>query len=200
MRAGDLFARPWRWRALVPLLVLFSASCWASSTVYKWTDENGTLHLSTQKPPAGVPYEQLKLRSSSGSATSGGSRSGSTSRAPASSAAQTAERNQLLANLQNRECVIALEQLERLTAGSKPTSAAEINRLKETVERNCSHDPARRREQEEMAEQLRESNSPRCVQARNALAGMLEPGSNAPREKLRAQQQFVDENCTPPVK
>jgi hypothetical protein len=198
MGTGRPSAKPWRTGALAPLLFLLAASAAASSTVYKWVDEHGTLHLSTQKPPAGVQYEQVKLRSSSSSGSS--ARSGSSSRAPATSPAQSAQRNELLSNLQNRECVIALEQLERLTGGSAPTSAAEINRLKETVDRNCSRDPTRRREQEEMAAKLRESNSPGCVKARNALADLLEAGPAAPRDEVRAQQQFVDENCTPPVK
>mgnify|MGYP001088462862 CR=1 FL=1 len=47
---------------------------------------------------------------------------------------QIAGREQLLSQLKTRECVIALEALERKTGGAEPTSATEIKRLKQTAE------------------------------------------------------------------
>jgi hypothetical protein len=111
-----------------------------------------------------------------------------------------ASRADLLGRLRTRECVIALEALDRKTSGTEPTSADEIRRLKQTADLNCSQDPALRRQQEDMAAKLRIANSPSCVQARNRLADMLAPGSNVPREQLKTQQAFVDEHCTPPVR
>jgi hypothetical protein len=154
-------------------------------------DADGTLHLSSDKPPAGVKYERITVASSpSRPATK------STTAAPA----QVAERSSVLSSLKNRECVIALEALDRVTSGTQPTSAAEIKRLQQTTELNCSSDPARRREQEAMAAKLRVANSPSCVQARNLLADMLVAGAKFPREQVRSQQQFVDEHCVPPVR
>jgi hypothetical protein len=113
---------------------------------------------------------------------------------------QVAGREQLLGQLKTRECVIALEALERKTGGAEPTSATEIKRLKQTAELNCSQDPALRRQQEEMAARLRVANSPSCVEARNKLSDLMASGSNAPRDQVRAQQAFVDEHCTSPVR
>ena len=162
----------------------------ASSTVYKWVDQYGTVHLSTSKPAAGVKYETLNL----GSTSSQPARP-----APQASPAQVAQRSEVLSSLQNRECVIALEALDRLTSGTKPTSATELTRLKQTAEVNCSRDATRRREQENMAAKLRVANGPECVTARNKLVEMMAPGSKATRESLQSQQAYVDQHCIPPV-
>jgi hypothetical protein len=177
-----------------------------TAQVYRWVDENGVIHLSSEKPPAGVKAERIDIKTSSSSkraTTSAGSHSASGSNQPAPrpvSPEQIAGREQLLGQLKTRECVIALEALERKTGGAEPTSATEIKRLKQTAELNCSQDPARRRQQEEMAAKLRVANSPACVEARNKLGDMMAPGSNVPRDQVRAQQAFVDEHCTSPIR
>jgi hypothetical protein len=171
----------------------------AASTVYKWVDEHGTLHLSSSKPPPGVKYETLNVGSAAGAGKSGGGKSGASQQGYSGSPAQAAERSEVLASLRNRECVIALEALDRLTSGTQPTSPAEITRLKQTADANCSSDPARRREQEEMAAQLRVANGTECVKARNELADMQAKRKQATPEQLRAQQAFVDAHCIPPV-
>jgi hypothetical protein len=191
--------------ASITILAMLAISGSATAaTVYKWHDEKGTLHLSMEKPPEGVPFERVDVASTpSSSAKRTGTTGGSTGRASTSapaSAAQVADRSEIFSGLKNRECVIALEALDRKTSAAEPTSAAEIRRLKETVEANCSKDPAGRRRQEEMAARLRVANGPACVDARNKLGTMLEPGSKIPREQLRVQQGFVDEYCTPPVR
>jgi hypothetical protein len=189
--------------AMLIVVALLSAPAMASSTVYKWTDDQGTVHLSTSKPAAGVKYETLKLGATSGQATrqsASGSSAGPGKSAPAASPAQVGQRSEILSGLKNRECVIALEALDRLTSGTAPTSAAELKRLKQTVDSNCSSDAARRREQEDMAAKLRVANGPECVAARNKLADMMAPGAQATRESRLAQQEFVDENCIAPVR
>jgi hypothetical protein len=189
--------------AIVTALLALIATPAAQAQVYRWVDEDGVTHLSSEKPPAGVKAERIDIpgssRRSTTKSTSGGtSRSGSAS-SPASPA-QVARREDLLGSLRNRECVIALEALERKTSGSEATSASEIRRLQQTAELNCSRNPAQRREQEEMAAKLRVANSPSCVQARNLLGDMIAPGATFPREQVRSQQQFVDEHCTAPVR
>ena len=177
-----------------------------SAQVYRWVDEDGVIHLSSEKPPAGVKAERIDIKTSSSSkrsASSSGSHSASGSNQPAprpASPEQIAGREQLLGQLKTRECVIALEALERKTGGAEPTSATEIKRLKQTADLNCSQDPVRRSQQEEMAAKLRVANSPSCVEARNKLSDMMAPGSNAPRDQVRAQQAFVDEHCTSPIR
>jgi hypothetical protein len=195
MRAGRLLA------LLVTTAFLSATPTALAATVYKWTDADGTVHLSSEKPPPGVAYQKMNVGSSTGSSSKKSASGGNTAPkgAPAS-AQQVAERSEVLYGLQNRECVIALETLDRLTSGTKPTSAAEIKRLQQTVELNCSRDPSRRREQEEAAAKLRVANGPECVAARNELAGMMAPGARTSREQLRVQQAFVDEHCTPPVR
>jgi len=173
----------------------------ATTTIYKWTDPDGTVHLSSSKPPAGVKYETRTVASSSSpspATRSGGSRPAGSS-GSAGSSAHAAERNEVLGSLRNRECVLALEQLDRLTSGDRATSATEIKRLKQTADANCSRDPSRRREQEDMAAKLRVANGPECVKARNELADMQAQRVRATPEQLRAQQTFVDEFCIPPV-
>lgn len=184
---------------LVALLcVVASAAIAASTTIYKWTDADGTVHLSSSKPPAGVKYETRTVASSN-SPSPAASRSGGSRPSAPTSTAHAAERNEVLGSLRNRECVIALEQLDRLTSGDRATSASEIKRLKQTADANCSRDPARRREQEDMAARLRVANGAECIKARNLLADMQAGRIRAIPEQLRAQQAFVDEYCIPPV-
>ena len=177
----------------------------AVAQVYRWVDDQGVTHLSSEKPPPGVKAERLDI-GGSGKRTGTGTKPGSSSQggkgpttAPASPEV-LANRAELLGRLRTRECVIALEALDRKTSGTEPTSADEIRRLKQTAELNCSQDPALRRQQEDMAAKLRIASSPSCVQARNKLADMLAPGSGVPRDQLKTQQAFVDEHCTPPVR
>lgn len=210
----------WR-RVVAPLLhvaaaalLLVAAAPAAHAQVYRWVDAEGVIHLSSEKPPAGVKAERLQVggasrssapgpsaRASAGSPGPAGSApSASPSRPAPASAVPAAEREALLSRLRTRECVIALEALDRKTSGAEPSSAAEIHRLKQTAELNCSDDPARRRREEELASRLRMANSPACDQARDQLWQMLEPGSATPRERVRSQQTYVDEHCTPPVR
>jgi hypothetical protein len=174
---------------------LLSAAAAQAATIYKWVDEQGTLHLSSEKPPPGVSYERLNVASAPASKPA----SSSSSTGSGGSAVSAAGRSEVLSKLRVRECVIALEALERLTSGAEPTSAAELKRLQETAARNCSQDPARRREEEEMAAKLRVANSPDCIEARQRLAQMTAGASTVPGEELRSQRQFVAERCTPPV-
>jgi hypothetical protein len=186
----------------------------AQAQVYRWVDAEGVIHLSSEKPPSGVKAERIQIgstsrssapgpaaRSSAGSpGTAGSAPSTSPSRAASGSTVPAAEREALLSRLRTRECVIALEALDRKTSGAEPTSAADIRRLKQTAELNCSDDPERRRREEELATRLRMANSPACDQARDQLWQMLEPGAGTPRERVRSQQTYVDEHCTPPVR
>ena len=188
----------------VSLMLAFPSDVLAQ--VYRWVDDDGVTHLSSEKPPAGVKAERIDIKpSSSSKRTSAGAGAripgGSNQPAPRpASPEQIAGREQLLSQLKTRECVIALEALERKTGGAEPTNATEIRRLKQTAELNCSQDPVRRRQQEEMAARLRVANSPSCVEARNKLNDMMAPGATFPREQVRSQQQFVDEHCTSPVR
>ena len=198
----------WRGALLVGTATLLAtiATQEANAQVYRWVDAQGVIHLSSEKPPAGVKAERIDIKTSSSSrrtTSSSGNRSASGSNQPAprpTSPEQVAGRERLLGQLKTRECVIALEALDRKTGGTEPTSAAEIKRLKQTAELNCSPDPVRRRQQEEMAAKLRVANSPSCVEARNELGDMMAPGSNATRDQVRAQQAFVDEHCTSPIR
>lgn len=173
-----------------------------SAQVYRWVDSEGVTHLSSEKPPPGVKAERIDIpRTSKPAGSSANRASGSAGAAAApASPAQIAQREELLGSLRTRECVVALEALERKTSGVEPTGATEIRRLKQTAELNCSPDPVLRREQEAMAAKLRVANSPACVAARNQLADMMAPGAAGNREVLRAQQAFVDEHCTSPVR
>jgi len=204
---------PLRQVAALALLLALAAPA-AHAQVYRWVDAEGVIHLSSEKPPAGVKAERIRVGGTSRSSAPGpsaGSSAGppgpagfaastSPSRPTPASTVPPVEREALLSRLRTRECVIALEALDRKTSGAEPTSTAEIRRLKQTAELNCSDDPERRRREEELASQLRMANSPACDQARDQLWQMLEPGSGAPRERVRSQQSYVDEHCTPPVR
>jgi hypothetical protein len=192
-----------RWASLVCLGAwLVAAAPSALAQVYRWVDAEGVTHLSSEKPPPGVKAERIDIPGTSKRSSSTVNRpSGSAgSTAAPVSAAQVAQREELLGSLRTRECVVALEALERKTSGAEPTGAAEIRRLKQTAELNCSQDPVRRREQEAMAAKLRVANSPACVAARNQLADMMAPGATVNRDQLRTQQAFVDEHCTSPIR
>jgi len=185
------------------LLLALLVSAGASAQVYRWVDDEGVTHLSSEKPPPGVKAERIDVKSSSKSAAGKPASRNSSGGAPAAAPVSpelAADRADLLGRLRTRECVIALEALERKTSGTEPTSAAELRRLQQTADLNCSPDPARRRQQEEMAAKLRVANSPACVEARNRLADMTAPGSKTPRAQVQSQQAFVDEHCTSPVR
>jgi hypothetical protein len=113
---------------------------------------------------------------------------------------QTARRNELVNSLRTRECVVALEGIDRLARGGTAVEPAEFIRLQQTADQNCSKDPAERRRQEDMAARLRVSKGDTCVDARNKLADLLEPGQRPSREQLKSQQEFIEDHCTAPVR
>lgn len=176
----------------------------AAGPVYKWVDADGVTHLSSVKPPAGVKYERMNVGVGSGASRSASAREAASSTRPTRLAAvapeQAARRNDAIGELQNRECVVALEAIDRLARGGKPVDPDEFRRLQQTADHTCSKDPATRRQQEEMAAKLRVSRSGTCIQARNELAEMLEPGRKPTRERLKAQQQFIEAHCEAPVR
>lgn len=188
--------------AAAVLLALLACSA-ASAQVYRWVDEEGVIHLSSEKPPPGVKAERIEVGSSSkGSNSKSGTRrpAGAAPAAAPASPELVAQRAELLGRLRTRECIIALEALDRKTGGTEPTTATELRRLQQTVDLNCSQDPASRRQQEQMAAKLRVANSPSCVEARNRLADMTAPASKTARAALQSQQAFVDEHCTSPLR
>lgn len=182
-------------------LALAALPAFAGSDVYRWTDPGGVVHLSSEKPPAGVKYERLTIGSMSSARSKPRSPTArSTHLASASSAEQLAQRDAAVAELQNRECVVALEARDRLATPGKAADPADLHRLQQTIDRTCSRDPARRDEQRQQAAQLRVAKGDLCVDARNHLAEMLEPGRKPSREQLKAQSEFIDAHCTPPVR
>ncbi len=192
---------------VVAACLLCVASGASASSVYKWVDASGITHLSSAKPPAGTKYERVAL-ANTGNATSTSSRraSYSTANAPtgtrttAASAEQVSRRNEMVTSLRNRECVVALESIDRMAKGGQAVDPAEFSRLQQTADQNCSRDPAVRREQEDMAARLRVSKGDTCVDARNKLADMLEPGRRPTRDQLKTQQEFIESHCTAPVR
>ena len=186
---------------LVAVVLVAQAS--HAATVYRWVDADGVIHITTEKPPAGVKAEKLNLSTAKQSSGSTAARSGPTptqAKAATVSPALAAERAEVLDSLKNRECVVALEALDRKTSAAEPASAAEIKRLQQTVTANCSSNPDRRQEQENMAARLRVANGPTCTEARSKLSEMLAGSAEVPQGGVREQQKFVDEYCTPPVR
>lgn len=173
----------------------------AGNTVYKWVDASGVVHLSTDKPPSGVKYERMAWTSTrkSSSQRSPAAASGS-NRLLAASSEQIANRNAVVSELQNRECVVALEAIDRLARGGQAVDEADFRRLQQTADQTCSKDPDKRREQEQMAAKLRVAKGDVCVDARNKLADMLEPGRRPTREQLKNQQEFIEAHCKAPVR
>jgi hypothetical protein len=184
---------------LAGVLLLGAIGTVRATTVYRWVDEHGVIHITSEKPPSSVKAERLEMPTSTkrGGATAGSS--GGAKSAPVSPV-RAAEREEVLDSLRNRECVVALEALERKTSATEPTSAAELRRLQQTADANCSSNPAQRREQEDMAARLRVANGPTCVEARSRLGEMLESAAGRSQGDVRAQQQFVDDYCTSPIR
>jgi Domain of unknown function (DUF4124) len=180
--------------------VAFVAQFSHAATVYRWVDENGVIHITSEKPPPGVRAERLELPTAKRGTSPPAQRAASAAQAAPVSPARAAERAEVLDSLRNRECVVALEALDRKTSATEPTSAAELRRLQQTVEANCSSNPVRRREQEDLAARLRVANGPTCIEARDRLSQMLDGSTEAERGAVRAQQRFVDDYCTPPVR
>jgi hypothetical protein len=169
-----------------------------AGAVYKWVDEQGVTHLSSERPPAGVPYERVQVGSTAGKRSS--RRSANDVRLAAVSPEQVARRNAAISELQNRECVVALEAIDRVAHGGTAVEPAEFRRLQQTADATCSKDPATRRRQDEQAAKLRVAKGDVCVEARNRLADMLEPGRRPTREQLKTQQEFIESHCKSPVR
>ena len=189
--------------ALALLSSLAAVGPVAAGTVYKWVDGNGITHLSSTKPPAGVAFQRLTVASTSSGSAARAATSASVQggvRLAAATPEQSARRNAVIEELQNRECVVALEATDRLARSGRPVDPDEFKRLQQTADRNCSQDPATRRQQEEMAAKYRVARSDECIDARNRLAAMLEPGRKPTREQLKAQQQFIERHCESPVR
>jgi hypothetical protein len=176
----------------------------AAAAVYKWIDASGVTHLSSEKPPAGVKFERLSVASTpSSTRVSGAARNpgvGGNTRVSATNPAQTARRNDTVNTLRTRECVMALETLDRLARNGQAVEPAEFTRLQQTADLNCSKDPAERRQQEEQAARLRVSRGDTCVAARDKLAAMLDGTQRPSREQLQTQQEFIESHCTAPVR
>jgi hypothetical protein len=197
-------------RRLLAVIATAALSCGlggqasGSSWVYKWVDASGVTHLSSAKPPAGTKYERVTLAPTSKSSASRTGSTGSGGSTRVSSAAATPEqasrRNEMVSSLRNRECVVALEAIDRMGKGGQAVDPAEFRRLQQTADQNCSKDPVQRGQQEEMAARLRVAKGDTCVDARNKLADMLEPGRRPTREQLKTQQEFIEAHCTAPVR
>lgn len=184
------------------LACVFAGPVVAANAIYRWVDADGVTHLSSERPPAGVTFERVSVASSvrRAHATPTAGSSKSTVRLAAASPEQAARRNAAILELQNRECVVALEAMDRMAQGGRAVEPAEFRRLQQTADQNCSRDPVTRREQEEQAARLRVAKGDACVQARNALADMLEPGRRPRREQLKSQQEFIEAHCKAPVR
>ena len=192
--------------AAMAVLLGFATGALAATAVYRWVDAAGVTHLSSAKPPAGVKYERVVLASTGKPATplhpAGYNGSGATAgtRVTTASAEQVARRDEMVTSLRNRECVVALESIDRLARGGQAVDPAEFSRLQQTADQNCSKDPAVRRQQEDMAARLRVAKGDTCIDARNKLADMLEPGRRPTRDQLKTQQEFIESHCTAPVR
>jgi hypothetical protein len=195
-------------RFAAALLVLgFATNAHASSAVYRWVDAAGITHLSSEKPAAGVKYERVVLATtgkstspSSGHAGYSAASAPSGTRVTSASAEQVTRRNEMVTSLRTRECVIALESIDRLAKGGQAVEPSEFRRLQQTADQNCSTDPTVRRQQEDMAAKLRVSKGDVCIDARNKLADMLEPGRRPTRDQIKTQQEFIESHCTAPVR
>lgn len=205
--AADALLTTARATVAAVLLLGFATGASASSAVYRWVDASGITHLSSAKPPAGTKYERVVLAStgkaapsSSGRASYGAANAPAGTRVTTASAEQVARRNDVVMSLRNRECVVALESIDRLAKDGQAVEPAEFNRLQQTADQNCSKDPAVRRQQEDMAARLRVSKGDTCIDARNKLADMLEPGRRPTRDQLKTQQEFIESHCTAPVR
>lgn len=187
--------------ALIACLAVWVTPAAASSSVYKWVDASGVVHLSSEKPPSGVKYERMALTAmNNASSRRSTSAPSSSNRLLAASSEQIANRNAVVSELQNRECVVALEAIDRLARGGQAVDADDFRRLQQTADQTCSKDPDKRHEQEQMAAKLRVAKGDVCVDARNKLADMLQPGKRPTREQLKNQQEFIEGHCKAPVR
>jgi hypothetical protein len=196
-----------RFAAAAVLLLGFATSAFASSAVYRWVDATGVTHLSSEKPAAGIKYERVVLATTSRSTPTSSGRTGYSAasastgtRVTSASAEQVARRNDMVTSLRTRECVVALESIDRLAKGGQAVEPSEFRRLQQTADQNCSTDPAVRRQQEDMAAKLRVAKGDVCIDARNKLADMLEPGRRPTRDQVKTQQEFIESHCTAPVR
>jgi len=196
-------------RRATGIATIFVAACLlcvadgvAATSVYKWTDASGITHLSSAKPPAGIQYERVTLATTKPASKRSGSTGSSPTRvaSAATTPEQASRRNEMVTSLQNRECVVALEAIDRMGKGGQAVDPAEFRRLQQTADQNCSKDPVQRGQQEEMAARLRVAKGDTCVDARNKLADMLAPGRKPTREQLKVQQEFIEAHCTAPVR
>jgi hypothetical protein len=189
---------------LVACVGLWWAPSAVADSLYRWVDAEGVTHISSTRPAGDAKAERIEVgRTSSAprhSAAASATGARATGAAAKVTAQQAAEREALLAHLRERECVYALESLDRIASGKKPANPAERQRVQQTVDLNCSRQPQRRGEQQALAAKLRVANGSVCLDARNELAAMLEPGRRPQRLQLQTQQEFIEAHCTAPVR
>jgi hypothetical protein len=107
-------------------------------------------------------------------------------------------------------CVEALEQLAALQTATPVYKRADdgerhyladadrpahIARLKGIIDGSCSADGETRRAEEAEAERLHLARSPGCLEQREVLAAMEQPGSRTPRSDLAQQRERVAAQC-----
>ena len=96
------------------LLVAVAGFSWcapaAADSVYRWVDQEGVTHISSARPPGNIKAERIDLASTA-------SRRTAAANSPRSTGA-AAQREAVLANLRERECVYAIESLDRITSGA----------------------------------------------------------------------------------
>jgi hypothetical protein len=71
----------------------------------------------------------------------------------------------------------------------------EIARLKELANKSCSTINDERQQQEADARKLVVALSVRCVEYREELAALQQPGSRAPNQDIERHRDFVDRYC-----
>ena len=113
-----------------------------ADSVYRWVDADGVTHISSARPAGSIKAERIDVgHAASNPRHSASASGGGSSTAPRLTAEQLAQRESLLGHLRERECVYALESLDRIDIGKKASDPAERKRLQQTVDQNCSAEP-----------------------------------------------------------
>jgi Domain of unknown function (DUF4124) len=192
---------------LVPLLV---------GTTYRWVDPRGQVHFSDSPPPTGTAYEVVvPSRSPSVTPTAPSASQPAHAAREASPAAATEPSSRRAADTASESpddvrCVDALFQLEVLAGDWKVYKPgpgndraylhdrdrpAEVARLSNERDANCSDDPGVLASQNRRASGLFEALSPGCREAREKLQNLQRPTAHSAPSDIEKQQAYIATHC-----
>ena len=183
---------------------------------YKWVDAQGQVHFTDSPPPTGTAYEVVAAPRSSSASPPAPSVAMPAVAAPEAGPAASAEppppnvADTAGTSAGDTRCVDALFQLEVLAGDWKVYKPgpgddrtylndrdrpAEVKRLSDERDANCSDEPGMLASQKQRASELFQALSPGCREAREKLQNLQRPTAHSAPSDIEKQQAYIGAHC-----